>query len=129
MERRGCLPAGLIMQHGDLPAMERKRLNKVAQRIKIIKFRFDVIATSPLQRAQKTTTIVASVPGQKDKSPYGMSLLPGGDPDTVCSNASQQGNNTAVLIIGHKPALSVLISKIISGDLNGSIVLSGRRSG
>jgi len=67
MERRGSLPAGLIMQHGELTRDGKEEIKKVAQRIKIIKFRFDEIATSPLQRAQETATIVASVPGKKVK--------------------------------------------------------------
>ena len=99
-------------------------ITRVAQWMKAKNFRLSVIATSPLQRALKTATIVASVLGQKDKLVVWNELAPGGDPDTVCYSASLQGNDAAVLIVGHEPALSALISKIISGDVNASIVIS-----
>jgi phosphohistidine phosphatase len=62
--------------------------------------------------------------GQKDKLAVWNELAPGGDPDTVCYTASLQGNDAAVLIVGHEPALSLLMSKIICGDVNASIVIS-----
>jgi phosphohistidine phosphatase len=51
-------------------------------------------------------------------------LAPGGDTDSVCSAALQRGDDGAVLIVGHEPGLSGLISTIISGDTHSSIVLS-----
>jgi phosphohistidine phosphatase len=99
-------------------------IKRVAQWMKAKNFRFDVIATSPLQRSLKTATIVASVLGQKDILAVWNELAPGGDPDTVCYTASLQGTNAVVLIVGHEPALSMLISKIICGDVNASIVIS-----
>lgn len=99
-------------------------IKKVAEWMKGRKIRFDIIATSPLKRALGTAAIIASVLGQKDKLTVWDELAPGGDPDTVCYNASQQGNDAAVLVIGHEPDLSMLISKIISGNMNSSIALS-----
>jgi phosphohistidine phosphatase len=99
-------------------------IKRVAQWMKAENLRFDVIATSPLQRALKTATIVASVLGQKDILDVWNELAPGEDPDTVCYTASLQGNDTAVLIVGHEPALSQLISKIICGDVSASILIS-----
>jgi phosphohistidine phosphatase len=99
-------------------------INLVAEWMKRKKFRFDIIATSPLKRARQTASIVASVLGQEDRLAVWDELAPGGDPDTVCYNASQQGNDAAILIVGHEPALSMLISTIISGEGNGSIVLA-----
>jgi phosphohistidine phosphatase len=99
-------------------------IKQVAQWMKAKNFRFDIVATSPLKRALKTATIVASVLGQKDKLAVWNELAPGGDPDTVCYTASLQENDATVLIVGHEPALSMLISKIICGDVNASIVIS-----
>jgi phosphohistidine phosphatase len=111
----------------DTRALTRKgkeEIKRVAQWMKAKKFRFDIIATSPLQRARETAEIVAAVLGQKDRLAHWNDLAPGGDPDTVCYNASQQGTDAAVLIVGHEPGLSMLISKIVWGDGNGSIVVS-----
>jgi phosphohistidine phosphatase len=99
-------------------------IKKVAQWMKVNKFTFDAIATSPLKRAFGTAKIIATVLGQKDRLTVWDELAPGGDPDTVCYNASNYGDNAAVLIIGHEPALSLLISQIIGGKGNGSIVLA-----
>jgi phosphohistidine phosphatase len=88
------------------------------------KLRFDVIATSPLTRANETAEIVARSLGQKDQLEVWDELAPSGDPDTLCYHVAQSGKNAAVLIIGHEPALSLLISKIISRGGIASCVLA-----
>jgi phosphohistidine phosphatase len=108
----------------DLTRKGKDEIRQVAAWMKAEKFSFDIIATSPLQRAFGTATVIASVLGQKDKLAPWVELAPNGDPDTVCHKASQPGNDAKVLIIGHEPGLSLLISRIISGDLNSSIVIS-----
>jgi phosphohistidine phosphatase len=99
-------------------------IRRVAQWMKVQEFRFDTIATSPLRRALETATVIASVSGRKDNLAIWDELAPGGDPDTVCYKAAQVGNDARVLVIGHEPGLSRLISMIISGNPDGSIVLS-----
>jgi len=99
-------------------------VKKVAQWMKKNNIRFDVIATSPLKRAWGTAKIVAVVLDQKDRLTVWDELAPGGDPDTVCYHASEYGENATVLIIGHEPGLSMLISKIIGDKGNGSVTLT-----
>jgi phosphohistidine phosphatase len=88
------------------------------------KLRFDVIATSPLTRANETAEIVVRSLGRKGQPETWDELAPGGDPDTVCYHAAQYGKDAAVLIIGHEPALSLLIGKIISRGGIVSLVLA-----
>jgi len=102
----------------------KKEVKKVAQWMKRNDIRFDIIATSPLQRAYGTAKIIAGVLGQKDRLTVWEDLAPGGDPDTVCYNASQSGEDTTVLIVGHEPALSLLITTIIGAQGNGSVILA-----
>jgi len=99
-------------------------ITQVAQWMKAEQFLFETIATSPLKRARQTAEIVASVLGQDDRLAVWDELAPGGDPDTVCYKASQQENDAAILIVGHEPALSMLISTIISGEGSSSIILA-----
>ena len=96
-------------------------VKKVAQWMKGNKIRFDAIATSPLKRAQGTAKIVAAVLDQKDRLIVWDELAPGGDLDTVCYHASGYGEHATVLVIGHEPGLSMLVSKIIGDTSNGSI--------
>jgi phosphohistidine phosphatase len=88
------------------------------------KIRFDVIATSPLTRAHETAEIVARSLGQKDRFEVWDDLAPGGDLATICYHAAQSGEHAAILIVGHEPSLSMLISRIISGYDISSIVLA-----
>jgi phosphohistidine phosphatase len=99
-------------------------IKKVARWMKSKKFRFDVIATSPLKRAFETAEIIARALGQKERLTTWDELAPGGDPETVCYHASQCGKEATVLIIGHEPLLSMLVSRIISGNDNASIILT-----
>jgi phosphohistidine phosphatase len=102
----------------------KEEVKKVAQWMKRNNILFDIIATSPLKRASGTAKIVAGVLGQKDRLTVWDDLAPGGDPDTVCYNASQSGEDATVLIVGHEPALSQLITKIIGAQGNGSVLLA-----
>ena len=101
-----------------------KELKRIAQWMKAQEFSFDIIATSPLQRALETATVIASVLGQEDKLTSWDELAPGGDPDTVCYKAAQEENDARVLVIGHEPGLSRLISRIISGNPDSSIIIA-----
>jgi phosphohistidine phosphatase len=86
--------------------------------------RFDVIAASPLVRAQETAAIIADALGQGDCLVTWKVLAPGGDPDTVCNVISGHMDARAILLVGHEPLLSALISRIISGEENALIGLS-----
>ena len=101
-----------------------KELKRTAQWMKAQEFGFDIIATSPLQRALETATVIAAVLGQEDKITTWDELAPGGDPDTVCYKAAQRGNDARVLVIGHEPGLSRLISRIISGNPDSSMIIA-----
>lgn len=101
-----------------------KELKRIAQWMKAQEFSFDIIATSPLHRAMETAAVIASVLGLDDTVTTWDELAPGGDPDTVCYRAAQQGNDARVLVIGHEPGLSRLLSWIISGNPDSSIIIA-----
>ncbi|HUH78812.1 MAG TPA: phosphohistidine phosphatase SixA [Methanoregula sp.] len=107
-----------------LTGQGRKEIRGVAKAMQAGKFRFDAIATSPYTRASETAGIVARALGQKDRIEIWDELAPGGDQDTVCYRAAQFGDSAAVLICGHEPALSALVSRIVAGHDNAAIVLT-----
>jgi len=86
--------------------------------------RFDLIATSPLVRAQETAAIIADCLGEKDHLLTWKELAPGGDPESVCHLIGKHPDVRALLLVGHEPLLSALISRIITGDENTAIALS-----
>jgi len=102
----------------------KKEIRKVGKWMRRKKFRFDVIATSPLTRAYETAEIVARSLGQKNRLAVWEELAPGGDPDTICYHAAQYGEEASVLLTGHEPLLSMLVSRIIAGDDSVSLILA-----
>ena len=87
-------------------------------------YTFDLIATSPKKRARQTADIVAAALGLKDRVAVWDALGASGDLDTICWNLGQCDDNKTVLIVGHEPTLSMLISRIISGTDDTAIVMA-----
>jgi len=85
---------------------------------------FDRIAASPLVRAQETAAIVADALDEKDRLVTWKVLAPGGDPDTVCRMIGRHPDTGSILLVGHEPLLSSLISRIIAGDGNAAIAMA-----
>ena len=107
-----------------LTAPGREEIRDIARWMRREKFRFGVIASSPLIRASETAGIVARILDRKDRLVIWDELAPGGDPDTVCYRAAQSGKETAVLIVGHEPDLSGLAGRIISRSGPASLVIA-----
>lgn len=85
---------------------------------------FDLIAASPLVRAQQTALIVAGYTGRKRHIVTWDILAPGGDTGTVCNGIGRHDNLGTLLVVGHEPLLSALISRIVTGDENAALVMS-----
>ncbi len=101
----------------------RKEIRAISRWMKREKFRFDIVASSPLIRASETAGIVARFLDSKDRIVIWPDLAPGGDLDSVCLNAAQSGV-TALLIVGHEPEMSDLVGKIISPGGTASIIFT-----
>ncbi len=107
-----------------LTADGKDEMRKIGKWMQQKKFRFDVIATSPLTRAYETAEIVARSLGQKERLVVWEELGPGGDLDALSYRSSRYGEDAAIILIGHEPMLSTLISRIISGYDTGSLILA-----
>jgi phosphohistidine phosphatase len=102
----------------------RKDIIAVAQWMKKQGLLFDLIATSPLIRARETAEIVAAALGQAGNVRIWETLLPDGDPDTICQDLGQFNEDAQVLLVSHEPLLSLLISNIISGTSGAAIAMT-----
>jgi len=85
---------------------------------------FDLIAASPLLRAQETASIIADALDEKDLLVTWKVLAPGGNPETVCRMIGRHPDTGSILLVGHEPLLSTLLSRIITGDENAAIAIS-----
>jgi len=86
--------------------------------------RFDLIAASPFVRAQETAAIIAESLEKKDILVTWKILAPGGNTDTVCHLIGRHPAMDAILLVGHEPLLSALISHIVTGKEDAAIVMS-----
>lgn len=107
-----------------LTADGKNEIRKIGSWIQKKKFGFDVIATSPLTRAYETAEIVARSLGQKERLAVWEELTPGGDVDTICYHTAQYGADAAILLTGHEPLLSMLVSRIISENDSVSLIFA-----
>lgn len=110
--------------HRKLTKKGREEIAAVAGWMAAQELRFDLIAASPLVRAQETAGIVADVLGIPEKPETWKVLVPGGDPDTVCREIGKHPEDFAVLLVGHEPLLSSLIARTISGNEGTGIVMT-----
>lgn len=104
-----------------LTAKGQKKMGRIAKAMKSMELSFDVILSSPYLRAKQTAEIVAAELGAQAKLVLGDELVAEQNPSSVIKRLVkhhlQQEN---VLLVGHEPCLSALISELISGrpDLN-----------
>ncbi len=102
----------------------REEIAAVALWIAEQELEFDVIATSPLARAEETAVIVADTLGLSDRFSTWKTLAPGGNPDDICREVDRHADAEAILLVGHEPQLSSLIGRIIAGDEGAGIVMT-----
>ena len=121
--KAGQSSAGFDDTARPLTAEGKKEIRNAARFLKKKKIRFDAIATSPLLRARETAEIVAKATGAKEDPVVWDELEPGGDLDTLCYHASQYGDDAVLLLVGHEPSLSGIVSRIIGGGSGASVAL------
>jgi phosphohistidine phosphatase len=104
------------------PKGERK-LWRAAQAMKALDLSFDLILSSPYLRARQTAAIVAKAFDVKDRLELSNSLAPGNPPRKVIESLRRLPMPGDVLLVGHEPGLSQLISLLLSGDSGVSIAM------
>ena len=97
-----------------LTAKGTAKLRRVVRGMKALGLSFDLILTSPFLRARETAEIVAKEMGaaRLERTPH---LAPDGDLRALMAEIGSRGV-ASVLLVGHEPTLSQLISVLISGD-------------
>ena len=104
-----------------IPKGER-RLRSVAAAMKKLELSFDLILSSPFVRAKQTAEIVASELKLKKRIEFFDGLVPGGNPKALIHALNELNPAPEnVLLVGHEPYLSRLISLLVSGHADAVI--------
>jgi phosphohistidine phosphatase len=105
------------------PEGERK-LRQIAEAMEALKLSFDLILSSPYLRARQTAELVAQVLGERKRLEMSDSLTPGSSAKKLVELLNHlQPRPESVLLVGHEPYLSGLISLLVSGREGCAVVM------
>jgi phosphohistidine phosphatase len=100
------------------------KLWKIAEGLEALGLSFDRILSSPYVRARQTAEIVAEALRAKKKLEFTDTLTPGGSRKKLIELLTHLDPAPEdVLLVGHEPYLSELISLFVSGDADLSITM------
>lgn len=91
-------------------------IESISKSIKDLGVSFDYIITSPLIQAQETASILAKVFKAQNKIHEWRELAPEGSRFNLYRNLSILKQESSVLLVGHNPYFSMIISEIITGE-------------
>lgn len=95
----------------------RRQLRKSAAAMKRMKLRFDLILSSPYERARTTAEIVAEELKLKKRLKLTDALKCENDPQSIIAEMARlKPRPKNLLLVGHEPYLSQLISRLVSGN-------------
>ena len=101
----------------ELTQLGKNELECIAKAIKNLKIEFDVIISSPLVRAKQTAEIIIKYVKSKKKSIIIWDELnPEVNTEKTVEKLIKLKPTSSVLLVGHEPHLTSLITSIISND-------------
>jgi phosphohistidine phosphatase len=101
-----------------------RKMRRVAEGMRALGIEFDVMLSSPFIRAKQTAEIVAEIFGDAKKVSFDDGLAVGGDHHELIDRINKEyGTTKAILLVGHEPSMSELISVLLAGDPGLSITL------
>jgi len=102
----------------------RRQLRKIATAMKKMDLDFDLILSSPFLRAKQTAEIIAAGLKLKKHLKFSNALAVGGDPAVLFRQLERlKPSPEKLLLVGHEPYLSQLISLLTTGGLQLHLVL------
>jgi phosphohistidine phosphatase len=101
----------------------RSKVRLIAKALARLKIIPDVILTSPFVRAHQTAEIAATVLRLKQQMHFCTHLASGGDAKRVIAEVNKlHGDAESVMLVGHEPDLSLLISLLLTGSPTGAAI-------
>jgi phosphohistidine phosphatase len=106
----------------------KRQLWTSATAMKRMKLRFDLILSSPYKRARQTAEIIAEELKLKKRLKLSDALKSENDPETVIGEiAGLKPTPENILLVGHEPYLSHLISRLVSRS--GNLAMDFKKGG
>lgn len=99
----------------------KERTRQVAMALAALGVKVDLMLTSPLVRARETAEILGEELGCKLRKTT--ALEPGFSMTELCQEIMDAGTPENVMIVGHEPDLSELISTLVWGDDRGEVAM------
>jgi phosphohistidine phosphatase len=97
----------------------KRRLRQIAAAMKKMDLRFDLILSSPFLRAKQTAEIIAESLKLKKQPGFSDALTPDGNPKALIRQLNElKPVPENVLLVGHEPYLSCLISLLTTGRVD-----------
>lgn len=101
-----------------LTSKGKRQLRQTAAAMKQMGLRFDLILSSPYLRAEQTAEIVAESLKLKRRLELSNALAPDGSPKDLIQELSElKPAPESILLVGHEPYLSRLVSLLTTGGL------------
>ncbi len=95
----------------------KRQIRQTASAMKKMGLRFDLILSSPYLRAKQTAEIVAESLKLKRQLTFSNALAPDGSPEKLLGQLNESKSVPEnVLLVGHEPYLSCLISLLTTGS-------------
>ena len=118
------IPSGSKDSERPLTVAGQEEVAEIARALAKLKVELDFVATSPLKRARQTAETVARVLKVKKGSMEEWNeLKPEGKRAELYRKLSQFKPESAVMIVGHEPYLSTIVSETVFDGGAGRIVL------
>lgn len=118
------IPSGSRDSERPLTVAGLEEVEEVAIALDRLGVKFDFVTTSPLKRAHQTADAVAKILKVKKGSveEWG-ELKPEGRRTDLYRKLSQFKPESSILVVGHEPYLSTMVSEIVFDGGNGRIVM------
>lgn len=100
------------------------KMRQIARGMRRLKLDFDVIVASPYLRAKQTAEIAAAALDAKDKLIFSDNLASHGDSVQLVAELREHHRDCkSILLVGHEPSMSELISTLLVGSRSLQLVL------
>ena len=94
----------------------RDKMKGIASALKKLDVKPDLIVSSPYVRARQTAEILAKVLKYKKELTFSDALVPMGNADNIIGEINEKYSADELVLVGHEPCFSTLISTLTSGN-------------